>query len=152
MAFDRKTLLATTFIAGLAVFAPSFAMAQSQTPQTPPAEEEEDEQAASNVGDVVVTGSRIRRNEYTSTQPIEVITAEESTLEGLIDPAQILQGATAAGTANQINNNFTGFVTTGGPGVNTLSIRGLGAQRTLILLNGRRLGPAGARGTVGPSR
>ena len=150
MAFDRKTLLATTFIAGLAVFAPSFAMAQSQTPQTPPAEEEEDEQAASNVGDVVVTGSRIRRNEYTSTQPIEVITAEESTLEGLIDPAQILQGATAAGTANQINNNFTGFVTTGGPGVNTLSIRGLGAQRTLILLNGRRLGPAGARGTVGP--
>ena len=152
MAFDRKTLLATTFIAGLAIFAPSFAMAQSQTPQTPPAEEEEDEadQATANVGDVVVTGSRIRRNEYTSTQPIEVITAEESTLEGLVDPSQILQGSTAAGTANQINNNFTGFVTTGGPGVNTLSVRGLGAQRTLILLNGRRLGPAGARGTVGP--
>ena len=152
MAFDKKTLMTTTFIMGLAAFAPSMAMAQSTpAPQEPEAQEEQDTDAeATEVGDVVVTGSRIRRTEFSSTQPIEVITSEESTLEGLVDPAQILQGSTAAGTANQINNNFTGFLTTGGPGVNTLSIRGLGAQRTLILLNGRRLGPAGARGTVGP--
>lgn len=150
MVFDKKILMTTTFIMGLATFAPSMAMAQSTpAPEEPEAQEEQDEGVA-EIGDVVVTGSRIRRNEYTSTQPIEVITSEESTLEGLLDPAQILQGSTAAGTANQINNSFTGFLTTGGPGVNTLSIRGLGAQRTLILLNGRRLGPAGVRGTVGP--
>ncbi|MFN4287702.1 MAG: TonB-dependent receptor plug domain-containing protein [Brevundimonas sp.] len=150
MAFDRKTLLATTFIAGIAMAAPSMAFAQSQ-------EDEDDQrprpssQQATQVGEVVITGSRIRRNEFTATQPIQVITAEEATLEGLADTSEILQGSTAANTATQINNFFTGFVTTGGPGVNTISLRGLGANRTLVIFNGRRVGPAGARGTVGPT-
>lgn len=146
MVFDRKTLLATTFIAGLAIFAPAVAFAQAAPAQDP----DEDEEVA-EVSEVVVTGSRIRRNAFTSTQPVQVITAEESTLEGLVDPTEILQSSTAAATAGQINNYFTGFLTTGGPGVNTISLRGLGAQRTLVLINGRRAGPAGARGTVGPT-
>ncbi|MFM8376505.1 MAG: TonB-dependent receptor plug domain-containing protein, partial [Phenylobacterium sp.] len=50
----------------------------------------------------------------------------------------------------QVNNQLTGFVTTGGPGVNTINLRGLGSNRNLVLLNGRRVGPAGTRGTVGP--
>ena len=157
MAFDRKLLLTTTFIAGMAIFAPSLAIAQDADepdPQLQEAEEQDEEQepaaGATEVGDIVVTGSRIRRDEYSSASPVEIITAEEATLEGLVDAGEILQSSTAAAVATQINNNFTGFITTGGPGVNTLSLRGLGAQRTLILLNGRRIGPAGVRGTVGP--
>ncbi|KAK0332437.1 hypothetical protein LTR94_024889, partial [Friedmanniomyces endolithicus] len=111
---------------------------------------QEDEADNSTLEEVVVTGSRIRRNEFTSSQPIQVITSEEASLEGLINTTEILQGSTAANTATQINNFFTGFVTTGGPGVNTVSLRGLGAQRTLVLVNGRRVGPAGVRGQVGP--
>ncbi|MDO9588134.1 MAG: TonB-dependent receptor [Brevundimonas sp.] len=149
MAFDRKTLLASTIIAGLAVFAPTMVMAQSQPAQGQ--QEEEEKQAVREIGEVVVTGSRIRRNEFTSSQPIQVITSEQATLEGLADTSEILQSSTAANTATQINNFFTGFVTTGGPGVNTVSLRGLGAQRTLVLINGRRVGPAGVRGTVGPT-
>lgn len=149
MAFDRKTLLASTIIAGLAVFAPSMVMAQ--TPPAQSQQEEDEQEDATDVGEVVITGSRIRRNEFTSSQPIQVITSEQSTLEGLADTSEILQSSTAANTATQINNFFTGFVTTGGPGVNTVSLRGLGAQRTLVLLNGRRAGPAGVRGTVGPT-
>lgn len=42
----------------------------------------------------------------------------------------------------------TAFVTEGGTGTETLSLRGLGANRTLVLLNGRRIGPAGTRGQV----
>lgn len=146
MIIDRKTLLATTMVAGMVMAFPSFAAAQSQ--QT----EDEDEQAqqTTEVEAVVVTGSRIRRDAFSSTQPVQIITAEEATLEGLVDTTEILQGSTVANTASQINNYFTGFVVDGGPGVNTLSLRGLGAQRTLVLLNGRRAGPAGARGNVGP--
>lgn len=147
MAFDRKTLLATTMVAGMVLAFPSFAAAQSQQ-----AEDEEDRaQQATEVEAIVVTGSRIRRSEFTSSQPVQIITSEEATLEGLVDTAEILQGSTIAATSGQINNYFTGFVTVGGPGVNTLSLRGLGANRTLILLNGRRAGPAGARGQVGPT-
>jgi iron complex outermembrane recepter protein len=100
--------------------------------------------------EITVTGSRIRKDEYTSAAPVQVITAERSTLEGLSDTAQVLQQSTVASGSGQINTTFSGFVVDGGPGVQTLSIRGLGAQRTLVLLNGRRLPPAGVGGTVGP--
>ena len=39
-------------------------------------------------------------------------------------------------------------MTNGGAGTETISLRGLGAERTLVLLNGRRAGPAGTRGAV----
>ncbi|MFN7054906.1 TonB-dependent receptor domain-containing protein [Hyphomonas sp.] len=98
---------------------------------------------------VVVTGSLLRRDEFTSAAPIQVITAEIASLEGLIDTADVLQGASVAAGSTQINSQFGGFVVEGGPGVNTVSLRGLGAQRTLVVFNGRRLGPAGVQGSVG---
>jgi iron complex outermembrane recepter protein len=98
---------------------------------------------------IVVTGSLLRRDEFTSSAPIQVITAEVASLEGLIDTADILQGSSIAAGSTQINNQFGGFVVNGGPGVNTVSLRGLGAQRTLLLFNGRRLGPSGVEGRVG---
>lgn len=129
-------------LAGASVATPAVA-------QQAPAEPTPDEAApASSEEDIVVTGSRIRRNEFTSTSPVQIITSEATTLEGLIDPAEILQSSTIANGSQQINNQFTGFVTDGGPGAQTLSLRGLGANRTLILLNGRRLNPAGTRGAV----
>ncbi|MBW8777489.1 MAG: TonB-dependent receptor plug domain-containing protein, partial [Stenotrophomonas sp.] len=54
-----------------------------------------------------------------------------------------------SGSKAQITDTFGGLVVDGGPGVNTLGLRGLGPTRTLILLNGRRLSPAGTRGSVG---
>ena len=97
---------------------------------------------------VVVTGSRIARDAFTSTAPIQVITAENSTLEGLVDTAELLQGSSIANGSLQLNNQFGGFVVEGGPGINSISLRGLGAQRSLVLLNGQRPGPAGVRGQV----
>ena len=44
----------------------------------------------------------------------------------------------------------TAFVQAGGTGAQTLSLRGLGPNRTLVLLNGRRAGPAGTRGETSP--
>jgi iron complex outermembrane receptor protein len=97
---------------------------------------------------VVITGSRITRDAFTSTSPIQVITAEQSTLEGLVDTSEILQGSSIAQGSLQLNNQFGGFVVEGGPGINSISLRGLGAQRSLVLLNGQRPGPAGVRGQV----
>src|SRR3546814_2975163 len=49
----------------------------------------------------------------------------------------------------QINSAISNrFVANGGNDVQTLSLRGLGAERTLVLINGRRAGPAGIRGAV----
>ncbi|WP_300379415.1 TonB-dependent siderophore receptor [Henriciella sp.] len=98
---------------------------------------------------VVVTGSLLRRDEYSSTSPIQVVTAETATAEGLIDAADIIQSQSVASGSTQINGNFGGFVVEGGTGVNTVSLRGLGAQRTLVVFNGRRLGPSGVQGQVG---
>lgn len=98
---------------------------------------------------ITVTGSLLGRNEYTSSSPIQVITADTATLQGLVDTAAILQSSSVASGSTQINGNFGGFVVEGGTGVNTVSLRGLGAQRSLVLFNGRRLGGAGTQGQVG---
>lgn len=133
-------------LAGATVATP--AVAQQTDPA--PAEGQNNEAATTTTTeeDIVVTGSRIRRNEFTSTAPVQIITSEATTLEGMIDPAEVLQTSTVASGSQQINNQFTGFVTEGGPGAQTISLRGLGANRTLVLLNGRRLNPAGTRGQV----
>jgi iron complex outermembrane receptor protein len=141
----RKRLLASTVIAGVVAIAPTVWAQDADN------NNERQEESATKVTDVVVTGSRIRRNEFTSSQPIQVITSEQASLEGTVDTAELLQSSTAASTATQINNFFTGYVVTGGAGVNTISLRGLGANRTLVLVNGRRAGPAGVSGTVGPT-
>ena len=44
---------------------------------------------------------------------------------------------------SQISGSFLGFLSDNGQGANTVGLRGLGAARTLVLLNGRRLAPAG---------
>lgn len=106
-------------------------------------------QAAGNDSQgVVVTGSRLRNSEFRNINPVQVITSEESTLRGFADTTAILQSATVAGTGTQLNNNFTGFVVNGGAGANTVGLRGLSPDRTLVLLNGKRLGPAGTQGGV----
>ena len=120
----------------------AFAQATT-TPSTTPA-------AGAAVEEIVVTGSRIRRSEFNAAQPLTILTTDAAELRGQVNIAQILQTSPVGATAQQINDNFTGFVTTGGGGANTISLRGLGAQRTLVLINGRRAGPAGVGGTVGP--
>ena len=106
---------------------------------------EEDEEE--DVPEIIVTGSRIKRTEFNSFAPITIITNERSQLAGLMTSSEILQGSTIA-SGEQRDDTFVGFLNQGGPGANTLSLRGLGAQRTLILVNGKRWGPSGVRGST----
>jgi len=104
--------------------------------------------SAPDAGTVVVTGSRIRRDEFSTTEPLTVITAQEITQAGFNSATDALQSSAVTAGSGQVNNFFGGFVTDGGTGANTLGLRGLGPSRTLILLNGRRLAPGGTRGSV----
>jgi|GEM_PF-4546037 len=134
----------------LASSLPAIAQVPEQGPQ-PPAEtvQPADGAAPDDADRVVITGSRIARDAFTATAPIQIITAESSTLEGLVDTAEIQQGSSIAAGSTQLNNTFSSFVVEGGPGIASISLRGLGAQRTLVLLDNQRPGPAGVRGQVG---
>ena len=112
------------------------------------AQEESDEAAADDddvTEEIVVTGSRLKRDTYSSISPLQIITGQVSREVGLIDAADILQESTAA-SGQQIDLTFQGFVLDNGPGATTIDLRGLGSQRTLVLINGRRLSPAGVEG------
>ena len=98
---------------------------------------------------ITVTGSRIQRDTFNSASPVQIITRDETLMSGFDSTTAALQGTGVTAGGGQINNLFGGFVTDGGPGANTLGLRGLGATRTLVLLNGRRIAPAGTRGAVG---
>lgn len=147
----KSRLLVAGSIMCAAIFAavPSYAQ-DSQNAEAPA------EQSAENIensadegsGAIVVTGSRIRRDEFSSIEPITIITADEITQSGFNSATDALQSLAVTAGAGQINNFFGGLVTDGGTGANTLGLRGLGPARTLILLNGRRLAPAGTRGSL----
>ncbi|MDG5496452.1 TonB-dependent receptor [Niveispirillum sp. BGYR6] len=101
------------------------------------------------MSEIVVVGSRIRRDTFNSPSPIQVLTKEDSVLAGMNSTAEMLQNAGITSGSAQINNAYGNFVTNGGPGANTVGLRGLGAGRTLVLINGRRVAPAGTRGSIG---
>jgi iron complex outermembrane recepter protein len=137
---------AAAALLGLMSAQPAFAQATTGNTDTAPTAEAA---KAASVDELVVVGSRIRRDTFNSPSPVEVITREEATMAGFASISDSLQSVGVTGGAGQINNAFGGFVTDGGPGANTLSLRGLGAGRTLVLINGRRVAPAGTRGAVG---
>ncbi|GAA0635052.1 TonB-dependent receptor plug domain-containing protein [Brevundimonas lenta] len=143
----KKYLLGTTIVMGLAaVGAPVWAQSQPQSETADAASAESDPGV---IDDIVVVGSRLRRDTFNSPSPIQVVTREEATLAGFASVTDVLQSTAVTQGTSQINNAYGGYVTDGGPGANTLSLRGLGATRTLVLLNGRRVAPAGSRGSVG---
>jgi iron complex outermembrane receptor protein len=107
--------------------------------------EEDEDEVTEVVERISVTGSRIRRTELSSASPIQVISGEVSRELGLFDTTEVLQNTTQA-SGLQIDSTFSGFVLDNGPGATTVGFRGLGADRTLVLLNGRRIAPSGVGG------
>lgn len=131
-------------VSALAIMLSTPAFAQDAT-------EGEDETATEEASDaIVVTGTRIQSvSPYNSPDPVTVIDTEISAKEGKFDLAATLQSSPIASGSTQITAAISSnFVTAGGPGAQTIDLRGLGPNRTLVLLNGRRAGPAGTRGAV----
>jgi iron complex outermembrane recepter protein len=146
--WERSSGPAAARLGGILLLAASSFGTQSVLADPSPAD---DASASANapLQEVVVVGSRIRRDVFNTPSPVQVIDREETTLAGFATTAEALQSTAITAGAGQINNSFGGFVTNGGPGANTLGLRGLGPERTLILVNGRRVAPSGVRGAVG---
>lgn len=105
--------------------------------------------AAEEIEELVVVGSRIRQTNLKTISPTQMFSREDASAAGLNSTMDLLQSNALTGGTSQINNAYGGYVTDGGPGANTISLRGLGASRTLVLINGRRVAPSGTQGAVG---
>ncbi|MEJ0066200.1 MAG: TonB-dependent receptor [Caulobacteraceae bacterium] len=96
----------------------------------------------SAVSEIVVTGSRIARRDYVSESPIvtvgksDIVTTGSVTVETVLD--QMPQFSASASSASDTANN----------GQVEADLRGLGNNRTLVLLDGRRMQPSGLDGSV----
>ena len=104
--------------------------------------QDEDEDAA-ELGAIEITGSRLKQTDIETAQPVTVITREQIELSGFETVAAVLQ--------NTPYNSFGSFRETSGYAngqavVNEISLRGLGSQRTLLLLDGRRVSGTGGSG------
>lgn len=136
MIFTAKSaLLATTVLSlGLA------GQAQAQETATPQAA---DEETAVTAADIIVTGTRVKRDGYSAPSPETVMseqaiaTAAPANLADFVNDIPAVAGSSTPRTAT-IN------VSSGSAGSNFLNLRGLGASRTLILLDGRRVVGASA--------
>ena len=93
---------------------------------------------------IIVTGTHLRPGDGATPSRIDTVTREDQVLAGVTSIGAMLQGATITSGTSQINGSSLNFVAEGGPAAETIGLRGLNAARTLVLLNGRRLSPAGA--------
>lgn len=104
-----------------------------------------EEQDGAKVERIAVTGSRIKRADMETSSPVSVIDASAIISSGAISVDEVLQKMTSAGGA------MTNAGINNGSGGNTrINLRGLGTNRTLVLVNGRRMiaSGTGAASTV----
>lgn len=110
----------------------SMLTAQAQETPTP-----EPAPAVQELETVQVTGSRIPRAQIEGPAPISVITAEEIEAQGLVSVPDILRSMTQNGGETQSQQSAGGADFS--PGAQQVDLRGLGPNRTLVLINGRRI-------------
>lgn len=97
------------------------------------------EEVGADVERIAVTGSRIQRQDMETASPVTVIGAAEIRAEGFTSVDELLQAQTSmAGAAVGSSTN------NGADGVAQVDLRGMGSQRTLVLLNGRRMVNSGS--------
>ncbi|MCC6914641.1 MAG: TonB-dependent receptor plug domain-containing protein, partial [Rhodospirillaceae bacterium] len=114
-------------VSAVALAAVSVSVAQAQTPAPAPA----------SIDEIVVTGSRIVRDGYEAPTPVSVLGVEEldsMNAVNIADAVNILPGF--SGSVNPRSSN--GNLSSGATGVSQLNLRGMGTNRTLILLDGQR--------------
>jgi iron complex outermembrane receptor protein len=95
------------------------------------------------IEEIVVTGSHIRRDEFSGRAPVQIVDQEQFELIGAVQPIEMVKELTVnSGSAyyNETNN---------GQGISQFNIRNLGLGSTLTLINGRRGGIAAVGDATG---
>lgn len=135
-AFSSATCLQSAALAAALIGLTAATSAQAQ--DTTPAESAEEE-SADKSETIVVTGSRIRRPNLQSTVPITSIGGENFFQQGQTNVGDTLNDLPQLRSTFAQQNPGLGI---GIAGLNLLDLRGLGTQRTLVLVNGRRHVPS----------
>lgn len=120
----------------LALIQPAAAIAQ-QAPET---------STATNLQEIVVTGSRFSVPNASSAAPITVVGASDLVQQGATKAENLLNNLPQANAG--LTDSGVGIAQTPLTGTATVDLRGIGAFRTLVLMNGRRINPGDA---VNPS-
>ena len=125
---SKASLLTGTVMAGAMIAAPAYAQVDDQEnePATQPAAQVEE------AAPIIVTGSRIARRNVETAAPVAVVQDEEFQLSGTVNVENVIN------QLPQVVPGTTSFSNNPGNGTATLNLRGLGAARTLVLVNGRR--------------
>jgi len=147
MRISRTALLATTLLSGVAFATPAFAQGAQTPPVCPPgtpagtngcvAPEAAPAPAPSSNEAIVVTGSRIVSPNITSLAPIQVVGEQDINRSGAVNIQDVLTQNPAIGTPALSTTN-SAFLTSGA-GTATIDLRDLGTNRTLVLINNRRV-------------
>ena len=112
------------------------ANAQDQDQDQAPEEDE------SLLEEVVVTGTRIKRRDYTSPSPLTTISRQEIEFSGQPTLEAYLN------TMPQVQPGYDRTANNPGDGTAQIDLRGMGPGRTLVLMNSRRLAPSGVGSAV----
>jgi iron complex outermembrane recepter protein len=108
-------------------------------------------QPSENLTEIVVTGTSIKGLDAVSALPVTVLKAEDIARTGATSTEDLFRYiSSASSSGSTVQAQATGFQT---GSISTISLRGLGSGRTLILINGRRSAPygGGSAGTAGNS-
>lgn len=142
---QRALLLGSASAAALALLAPATASAQESTPsvEAAPAVPTSEVDAT----DIIVTATRVTRAGFDAPTPTSVITAQEIQAKAPNNIADFVNDLPAlAGSANP-RTSVAAFAG-GTGGINALNLRNLGQARTLVLLDGQRVGASTITGWV----
>lgn len=138
----------TVLFAGAAVIACFSTPTLAQSDSTPDADIADNESNSASSEAIVVTGSRIRRQDLAGVGPATVVSAEQIENTGLVNIETVLQRLPA--NAGFAGNQTSAYWTGNGYGTAQVNLRGLGIKRTLVLLNGRRLVAGGTGANSSP--
>src|SRR5690606_35047508 len=94
--------------------------------------------------EIVITGSLIRGTPEDSAMPVDTISADELDRQGAPPPLEMLKSLSYMSGIVGESNNFASGRGQAAHGTASVNLRGLGANRTLVLLNGKRLAASDA--------
>jgi iron complex outermembrane recepter protein len=139
MKFTKTALL----LLATCLTAPAFAQ---DAPAPAAADTAEDEGSA-----IIVTGSRIKQDPNNSALPLQIITTDDLSREGINSPEQFISYLSTNGNGSDnlaSNADVTSGAQRGTNGLSAANLRGQGAASTLVLLNGRRVAAHGLTGSA----
>jgi iron complex outermembrane receptor protein len=122
----------------IAVFAAIAGIAPAVAQDAPPPAATSTASADTQLETIEVTGSRIRQVDLETAQPVVFITRDDIERQGFQNLADILQNLSSAG--NPALSRASPLSAGENVGGSFISLRGVGAARTLVLVNGKRLG------------